>query len=230
MAVRDRNPSHVKREAAGSSPVGRSDSSVAQLVERLKTPTQFSPLKTCPTCKKTKPISEFNSQKKYCLSCHNAKGAIWREINKEKNKKSQQKHNQKRRKLKSYRLRQRQYSKNNYQKNKVIYINKSKIQKEKTGKIYQQRIFEYLLAHSCVDCGETNPIVLTFDHVRGEKKFNISESVLRLQPSWEKVVVEINKCDIRCANCHLIKTATERKFWKIKILDKIGAVRFRDTS
>jgi hypothetical protein len=64
---------------------------------------------------------------------------------------------------------------------------------------------EYLKAHPCVDCGETNPVVLEFDHVRGKKEFNISKAsaknigICRLQG-------EVAKCDVRCANCHRKKT------------------------
>lgn len=66
-----------------------------------------------------------------------------------------------------------------------------------------RRIYEYLLAHPCVDCGETDPIVLEFDHVRGEKK----DGVVNLACyGWKTVEIEIAKCDVRCANCHKRKT------------------------
>jgi len=59
----------------------------------------------------------------------------------------------------------------------------------------------YLRAHSCVDCGESNPILLEYDHVRGKKK----DSIARLTSqgySLGRIKKEISKCEVRCANCH----------------------------
>ena len=69
---------------------------------------------------------------------------------------------------------------------------------------------EYLKTHPCVDCGEHDPIVLEFDHVRGTKINCVSVGV---KDSWsvEKLTEEINKCEVRCANCHKIMTDTRRK-------------------
>jgi hypothetical protein len=36
-------------------------------------------------------------------------------------------------------------------------------------------LYQYLLTHPCVDCGNTNILTLTFDHVRGQKSGNVSE-------------------------------------------------------
>jgi hypothetical protein len=70
----------------------------------------------------------------------------------------------------------------------------------------------YLLAHPCVDCGRTNPVMLDFDHRDpSTKKGNVSELAMR-QP-WRLVPVEIAKCDVRCANCHLRRTA-EQNHWR----------------
>lgn len=60
---------------------------------------------------------------------------------------------------------------------------------------------EYLKTHPCVDCGEDDPIVLDFDHVRGEKLSEIS-TLAKKGWSLDKIVDEITKCDVRCANCH----------------------------
>lgn len=63
----------------------------------------------------------------------------------------------------------------------------------------------YLRNHPCVDCGENDPVVLDFDHVRGNKTDHISAMIQRCC-SWKTIKEEINKCEIRCANCHRRKT------------------------
>lgn len=68
-------------------------------------------------------------------------------------------------------------------------------------------ILEHLKAHPCVDCGETDPVVLEFDHVRGEKEFHIAKASTH-NISLARLEAEIAKCDVRCANCHRKKTYT----------------------
>ncbi|MCD2441799.1 hypothetical protein LQ757_05850 [Agromyces sp. SYSU K20354] len=60
----------------------------------------------------------------------------------------------------------------------------------------------HLLAHPCVDCGEHDVRVLDFDHREGSGK---SADVMRLAQngySVARVKAEIEKCDVRCRNCH----------------------------
>jgi hypothetical protein len=68
----------------------------------------------------------------------------------------------------------------------------------------QQRILDYLLHHPCVDCGESDPVVLEFDHL-GEKVDNVS-GLARRMVRWELIEAEIAKCEVRCANCHRRRT------------------------
>jgi len=70
-------------------------------------------------------------------------------------------------------------------------------------------IFTYLSNHPCVDCGESDPMVLTFDHVRGSKKMNISQMVNQGY-SFDALQAEIDKCEVRCGNCHMRKEKERR--------------------
>jgi 5-methylcytosine-specific restriction endonuclease McrA len=65
-------------------------------------------------------------------------------------------------------------------------------------------VLEYLLAHPCAVCGEADPVVLSFDHLR-EKSGNIADLVVR--SSIARLEVEIEKCQVLCMNCHTRKTA-----------------------
>jgi hypothetical protein len=72
--------------------------------------------------------------------------------------------------------------------------------------------WDYLLAHPCVDCGEADPVVLEFDH-RGNKRAQIVD-LMRKHASWTDVLAEIQKCDVRCANCHRRRTAKARGHYR----------------
>ena len=63
---------------------------------------------------------------------------------------------------------------------------------------------QYLREHPCVDCGNSDIRVLEFDHVHGEKAAEVSD--LARGYSLERLIEEIAKCEIRCANCHRIVT------------------------
>jgi hypothetical protein len=68
-------------------------------------------------------------------------------------------------------------------------------------------LIEYLKAHPCVDCGEPDTVVLEFDHVRGEKKTEVSNMIKNT--NWTNILLEIEKCEVRCANCHKRKTTRQ---------------------
>ena len=92
--------------------------------------------------------------------------------------------------------------------------------KKKCAKYQQQHkleamthVFSYLQLHPCVDCGERDPCVLEFDHVRGTKHQNISVMV-QGRYAISRIQEEIEKCAVRCANCHRRKTITQFSFYQ----------------
>lgn len=103
--------------------------------------------------------------------------------------------------------------------NKKEHIKRAGIRRNKIVNENRQYIFDYLSKNSCKDCGETNPIVLEFDHVKGKKIKPVSEMISFSRNSLNK---EISKCEIRCANCHRKKTARDFGWYEnvIKTLRK----------
>jgi hypothetical protein len=69
---------------------------------------------------------------------------------------------------------------------------------------------DYLKLHPCVDCGNDDVRVLEFDHVRGNKETNVS-NIIRNGWKLERLISEIEKCEVRCCNCHRIVTIERRK-------------------
>lgn len=102
-------------------------------------------------------------------------------------------------------IKQREASRRHYAKNRDRVIASAK----KYSKIARDRIRAYITTHlkanPCVDCGETDPVILEFDHISDDKDFNLSDAA-RKGVSMGKLAKEIAKCEVRCANCHRRKT------------------------
>lgn len=75
------------------------------------------------------------------------------------------------------------------------------------------KLFSFLSVSCCVDCGESDPVVLDFDHKIREQKFKSVSKMLSGHYSWRSVCDEINKCDVRCANCHRRRTYKQQGSW-----------------
>jgi hypothetical protein len=106
---------------------------------------------------------------------------------------------------------QRAYAKTAYKNNPTIRII-SNMRNDKIRKRNRVFVFKYLINSKCVDCGDTRWQVLDFDHVRGTKHNNISNMVHN-GSSIKKLQEEIEKCEVRCANCHRIKTSEQLEYY-----------------
>lgn len=84
----------------------------------------------------------------------------------------------------------------------------------------QERVYAYLCEHPCVDCGETDAVVLEFDHLRD--KLAIVSRLVANGVVWERVLAEIEKCDVVRANCHRRRTAQRAGFYKLKLSTDVG--------
>ena len=69
----------------------------------------------------------------------------------------------------------------------------------------QRRNLRYLLDHlrraACVGCGETDIVILEFDHI-GPKRGKGVVSLAFDEHSLACLQAEIDQCEIRCTNCH----------------------------
>ena len=95
------------------------------------------------------------------------------------------------------------YNQDHYAKTKDRWKDTRAEQRESGVLKSQMFLREYLLQHPCVDCGETDLMVLEFDHL---PQFQKIKDVTRLIGSNKLLVDEVAKCEVRCANCHRRKT------------------------
>ena len=69
------------------------------------------------------------------------------------------------------------------------------------------------MERGCARCGyNTHAAALDFNHVKGAKNFSISQDP---KVALKKLLDEIAKCEILCANCHRVHTY-ENRHWHTK--------------
>lgn len=82
---------------------------------------------------------------------------------------------------------------------------KNKQRQKNKRKLITEYLAEYKEKRGCADCKTKYPsYVLDFDH-QGDKSFGIA-NWSKVTASFEKIIEEIEKCDVVCANCHRIRT------------------------
>lgn len=126
--------------------------------------------------------------KKICPKCNEYKNKD--QFNKNKSKKDGLQVNCK--------LCQSECTKKHYRNNKSAYLDRSKKQKIKLIEWYKN----YKNSLSCEKCGEDHISCLQFHHIdKNDKRFNISYGA-SVAFSINKILEEIEKCIVLCANCH----------------------------
>jgi hypothetical protein len=110
-----------------------------------------------------------------------------------------------------------EYHQEHYAANKARYIASARRRKIALIEERMQYLVAFLQDHPCVDCGESDPIVLEFDHLR-DKKFGISDGLQGRR--WQDVLDEIAKCEVVCANCHRRRTAKRGGFRRAAVAQR----------
>lgn len=88
-----------------------------------------------------------------------------------------------------------EYRRSHYLKNKDKYIQKAKLNREK----FRKWFIEFKSKLKCKNCGENRHWVLDFHH---KKNKDVEVSKLVGNCSKKRILEEINKCEVLCANCH----------------------------
>jgi hypothetical protein len=88
-----------------------------------------------------------------------------------------------------------------YENHREVYRAKNKHKKEMLRSVMREH-----KSKPCIDCGGEFPFyVMGFDHREDETKTShVSRMIEKM--SLQKLVEEIEKCDVVCANCHRIRT------------------------
>jgi hypothetical protein len=103
-------------------------------------------------------------------------------------------------------------SRDHYAANPVAYVKRARANSSRSRSQRLQLLLDYFATRPCVDCGETDPLVLDFDHLR-DKEFTIGHELYSRR--WSDVVAEMAKCDVVCANCHRRREAKRRNFLRL---------------
>jgi hypothetical protein len=98
------------------------------------------------------------------------------------------------------------YSKTHYRNNKVDYLQRALQARHRNVSF----IIEYKQKHPCIDCANTDVRVLSFDHLPGCNKTDNISKMVHNGASLKRLQIEIDKCVVRCFNCHGIKTYDRR--------------------
>jgi acetylornithine/succinyldiaminopimelate/putrescine aminotransferase len=96
----------------------------------------------------------------------------------------------------------RSYGKDYYQRNRQHLLAKQAEKNKRLRERQRQWLIDYKRGLVCMRCGENHPATLQFHHRnQQDKEFEIG-LYTALGFSKARLLAEIKKCDVMCANCH----------------------------
>ena len=95
-----------------------------------------------------------------------------------------------------------QYNRAYYQRNREHLLKKQAEKNKRFAENRRKWLVDYKKTLKCVRCYESHPATLTFHHRNNaEKSFEIGNAVA-LGVGLKRLLAEIEKCEVLCANCH----------------------------
>lgn len=160
-------------------------------------------MKTCTKCLVTKEDSDFQIRsvgprgthlKSWCRQCESAARASHREANPER---YSCKTNPK---LKA--------RTDEYRRTHTEQYNAWKLARK--AELYAK--MNVLKSAPCADCHQMfPPVAMDWDHLDGARKEDCIGQMVDHCVRWEKILVEVAKCDLVCSNCHRVRTFRRRQ-------------------
>lgn len=77
----------------------------------------------------------------------------------------------------------------------------------------KQFVVDHLKLNCCIDCGESDIVLLDFDHIDTSTKISSVSDLIR-GGSMERLETEMSKCEVRCVSCHRRRTAKQFNWYK----------------
>ncbi|WP_292682611.1 hypothetical protein [Microbacterium sp. SCN 69-37] len=133
--------------------------------------------KECGTCRETKPLTDFNRKRRRPDGLQET----CRECNRASSR--------------------RYYAEHREQHVRVVVARTARRRVEA-----KEHLLAYLRSHPCVDCGIGDIRVLDFDHRPQSSKRKDVMQLVKEGFSIRIIQDEVDKCDVRCRNCHAIAT------------------------
>src|SRR5205085_4555952 len=129
----------------------------------------------------------------------------------------------------------RAYNRDYYQRNRERLIQQQAEKNKRLAGKRRQWLAEYKSGLSCARCGESHPATLTFHHKKPARKSFAIGDANTLKVSRKRLLAEIRKCEILCANCHAkehldtlsrCSSGVERFLGKEKVLGSNPSIGF----
>lgn len=151
--------------------------------------------KTCKRCTESRPLSEFNRDKRSEDGKLSVCGPCYRQERREYRSRNRNRIN----------ARQKQERRDRPEATREHRRRSNELQRQAARALLAE-----LKDKPCVDCGvQLPPACMDLDHVRGEKSFPMALGAIKGR-SREAVLTEAAKCEVRCPNCHRLRHHRER--------------------